>query len=116
MFIHDPHPHEPRGGQETPRDVAQSRRKWLRAAGYLTGGAAIAGGWMFGRQWWQGNDREVIERGRVDWQAGQIRFSAPRDEQFAYGREETPRAAAARYANFYEFTRTKAVWRFVQNF
>jgi sulfoxide reductase catalytic subunit YedY len=92
------------------------RRQWLRQAGFWSGAAALGGAaWWYGRQWWHGDDTDVIGRGRVN--AGDFGvYPAPRDATFAYERNETPRVAAARYTNFYEFSRTKAVWRFVDDF
>ena len=117
MFIHRRKPHEPIGGQETPRDVVMNRRQWLRRAGLWSGGVALAGGaWYLGQRWWQGDDRQVIENGAVEQPAVQHLHAAPRDDRFRYERDETPRVAAARYTNFYEFSRTKAVWRFVNEF
>ena len=44
------------------------------------------------------------------------KYPARRNEQFAYGREQSREADVARYANFYEFTGTKAVWKHVAPF
>jgi sulfoxide reductase catalytic subunit YedY len=43
-------------------------------------------------------------------------FPARRDDRFQYDRAETDRHAAARYTNFYEFSRLKYCWRYVGAF
>ena len=120
MFIHRRQRHRPQDGQETPRDVAMHRRAWLRTAGLALGGAALVGGVWQSQRVWKGNDIDVVERGRINSQfATKLStefFPACRDERFAYDRDETPRAAAARHTNFFEFSTTKAVWRYVRSF
>lgn len=118
MNIHRPDPHAPRGGTETPRDAALSRRRWLRLAGFATGGALLAGGAYQARHWWRGADEEVLTRGMFPKFANLNKafFPARLDERYEYQRPETLRPEAARYTNFYEFSSTKSVWRFVRDF
>ena len=136
MFVHKKDPLEPQGGTETPETVYFNRRKWLKLAGMGT----VVGGLATGAAWrsWHGSDEEVLLLGQVDDQpeVGQsasqptesvetsptkdkpIRSYYPvtRDERFEYGRSETDRIAAARYTNFYEFTRFKNVFKHVKKF
>lgn len=117
MFIRSKRNSDIVGGQETPPAVALNRRQWLRRAGWSAGLAAVGGGaWYMGQRWWQGDDAQVIASGESAAPALRAFYPAAREKQFVYEREETPRLAAARYTNFYEFSRTKAVWRFVQDF
>src|SRR5262245_46584241 len=115
MVIRKPREHDPIGGCETPESVFFSRRKLLLASG--AGAAAIAG-----FVWWrrtQGSDDEVVRAGR--WSAeSEARLSpfypAASNEEFAYGRNETAPADAARYTNFYWFSRLKWCWKYVGQF
>jgi sulfoxide reductase catalytic subunit YedY len=138
MFIHSKDSLEPVGGTETPQDVYLSRRKWLRAAGFAAGAGVLAGGGYLGWRSYRGSDEEVIESGRValpkqakaapkeklpeapddGTYEDQLlaAFPAERDARFEYGRDETDRAAAARYTNFYEFSSYKYTWRYVDDF
>ncbi len=120
MFIHRRRPHDPQGGSETPRSVVMNRRAWLRTVGLAAGGAALIGGVWQSQRIWQGNDIDVVEQGRIkpDIATNLTKsfFPAPHDERFLYGRDETDRAAAARHTNFYEFSGTKAVWRYIRSF
>ena len=119
MFVHHSDPLAPRGGQETPERVFLNRRSWLRLAAY--GGAAIVGGagYAMWRRSANGQDDEVIAAGRWSPESEQKYASfypARRDERFTYGRAETIAAEAARYTNFYEFSRFKWCWKYVQRF
>lgn len=132
MFIHSKDPLEPVGGTETPKDVYLSRRKWLRAAGFAAGAGVLAGGGYLGWRSYRGSDEEVIQSGRtaeretaeIVPEAKQLSYEEQllaaypprRDERFEYGRDETDRAEAARYTNFYEFSSTKFTWRYVDDF
>lgn len=118
MFIHQPDPLAPRGGTETPERVFFSRRRWLQIAGLATG-TAVLGGYAAWRSVAMGEDAKVLAAGR--WTAEAERkyaayYPASRDERFAYDRHETPAVAAARYTNFYEFSRYKWCWKYVEKF
>src|SRR5262245_40085015 len=119
MFIHQPDPLAPRSGAETPEKVFLGRRMWLRLAAY--GGAAIAGGVGYGlwRRTANGLDDQVLAAG--GWSPASEQkyagfYPGRRDERFAYGRAETAAAEAARYTNFYEFSRFKWCWKYVERF
>jgi sulfoxide reductase catalytic subunit YedY len=98
----------------TPQGAALTRRRWLRGAA-LGGLAAAAGGGV----WWAlrpGSDGEVLAPGRGEGPAADL-YPAGRSRRFAdAGRPLTAEAQAARYTNFYEFSSTKAVWRWVGPF
>lgn len=117
MNVHTPGPFEPRGGTETPPGVALHRRKWLKLAGVGAAGVAAAGAWGVWN-YLHPADSDVLNRGAVGAGAGArgVPDRLRRDDRFAYGRPETPRAAAAKYTNFYEFSRLKSTWRFVDRF
>jgi sulfoxide reductase catalytic subunit YedY len=88
-------------------------------AGLGAGGAALGWGYRQWRSFATGEDDDVIAAGR--WTtAAEARldgyYPAPRDERFEYGRDETPAAEAARYTNFYEFSRFKWCWKYVGAF
>jgi sulfoxide reductase catalytic subunit YedY len=119
MFIHQPKPLEPHGGRETPEQVFFSRRRWLQAAGIGAGLAAAGAGYGLWRQISSGSDDGVLAAGRWPAEAEAKyadHYPARRDERFEYGRWETPAAAAARYTNFYEFSRFKWCWKYVARF
>ena len=128
MFIHKQDPLQPKGGTETPESVYFSRRKWLKISGLAAGTATLAAGGYAGWRFWLGSDEEVIASGQVAERVDQsadpseerkpIRsyYPAERDERFEYGRDETDRVQAARYTNFYEFSSTKQVFRFINKF
>ena len=118
MFIHQSNPLAPRGGTETLERVFLSRRRWLQLAGVGAAGVAAAGGYA----WWNsaagGDDEEVLAAGR--WPPAEQKYAAhypaPRDGRFEYERTETLPASAARYTNFYEFSRFKWSWKYVDRF
>jgi sulfoxide reductase catalytic subunit YedY len=118
MNIHEKRPFDPDARQATPETVFMTRRKWLHAGAYGTAAAALAGGYF----WWQSplaGESDIIGAGRWSPAAEQKfagYFPATRDERFAYGRAETARLAAARYTNFYEFSRYKWCWKYVAPF
>src|SRR5262245_44747464 len=119
MFIHSPDPLAPRGGQETPEKVFLSRRSWLRVAAFGSAAAAGGIGYALWRQNASGRDDDVLAAGRWIPEAERkyaAYYPARRDEQFAYGRAETAAAEAARYTNFYEFSRFKWCWKYVGRF
>jgi sulfoxide reductase catalytic subunit YedY len=118
MFIHQPDPFAPRGGTETPERVFFNRRRWLQIVG-LGGGSAILGGYFAWRLLGGGEDAKVLAAGH--WPPESERkfaayYPAVRDDRFTYGRAETQPAAAARYTNFYEFSRFKWCWKYVGDF
>jgi methionine sulfoxide reductase catalytic subunit len=118
MFIHQPDPLAPRGGTETPESVFFSRRRWLQLAGLGTGAAAI-GGYLAWRALAGGEDAQVLAAGRWSPEAERkyaAFYPGRRDDRFNYGRDETPAIAAARYTNFYEFSRFKWCWKYVGQF
>src|SRR5947209_1507964 len=96
----------------TPESALKSRRRFLRNLGI--GGAALAG--VGGGLWWwnSGSDDDVLTRGRVEMPGEKEFFPAKLNEQYRdLDRPLTERSQAARYCNFYEFTFTKQVWRWV---
>lgn len=119
MFIHKPDPLAPRGGTETPEPIFMSRRRLLACVGAGAGAAALGAGYVAWRMAALGEDAQVLAAGRwIPTAEGKYRsfYPARRDEQFAYDRDETPQVAAARYTNFYEFSRFKWCWKYVDRF
>jgi sulfoxide reductase catalytic subunit YedY len=119
MFIHRHNPLSLRGGTETSERVFASRRRWLQLAGLGAGSLAAVGGYALWRSLANGTDDQVLNAGH--WSRGPERASASvypaqRDARFEYGRGETLAADAARYTNFYEFSRFKWSWKFVGPF
>jgi sulfoxide reductase catalytic subunit YedY len=98
----------------TPEKAVLSRRRWLKWLGL--GGAALGAG--AGLWWWfdRGADPEVLAAG--DWaMPGKEHYPAARNEHFAtLDRPLTIETEASRYCNFYEFSSTKQVWRYVGPF
>src|SRR5262245_66544337 len=99
----------------TPPSVALSRRRWLKL-GAAGAALAIAGGTV----WWNylrpGSDEEVLAPEQDAGSTDKL-YPAPLDKRFAdAGRPITAETAAARFTNFYEFSSTKAVWRYVEPF
>ena len=117
MFIRKRNPLDPTGGTETPEKLVSGRRRFLAKAAAGAGILAAAGyaGWRRFR----GSDKEVVERGLAQ-AAVEDKFAkfypAQRDRRFEYNRAETIEADAARYTNFYEFSRFKWSWRLVDGF
>jgi sulfoxide reductase catalytic subunit YedY len=102
--------------QITPELAAVSRRRWLKLLGI--GGAALGTLATGGGLWWwyRGTDDEVVTRGRVGTAQGGF-YPASRNPNFREIDEPlTAEAAAARTCNFYEFTVSKQVWRYVDRF
>lgn len=99
----------------TPERVALSRRRWLKlAAGSALLAAAGTGVWW--RYLRPGSDAEVLAPTQDDAPARDL-YPAALNKTFADpGRPLTDETAAARYTNFYEFSSTKAVWRYVEPF
>src|SRR5262245_37046122 len=97
----------------TPERFALSRRRWLA----LAAGAAVSIG---GGVWWKflraGSDAEVLAPQQPAPPAAELYPAALNKDFSDPGRPMTEETAAARYANFYEFSSTKAVWRYVDPF
>jgi sulfoxide reductase catalytic subunit YedY len=119
MFVHKRNPLDPVGGAETPESVALNRRRFMKTAALAAGAGALGiGAFALWREF-RATDEEVLRRGAVvppeDADLATL-YPAPRDDRFAYDRLETDEAAAARYTNFYEFSRRKSTWRYVDAF
>src|SRR4051794_33301397 len=105
---------------EPERDItpekAITRRRWMRGVGL--GGLALAGAGG-GAAWWElrpGSQEEVLATENQGAPARGL-YPARRSPRFSdAGRPLTVEAAAARYTNFYEFSFTKAVWRYIEKF
>jgi sulfoxide reductase catalytic subunit YedY len=103
------------GREITPESAVKSRRRFL--AGLGIGGAALAG--VGAGLWWYygGSDDDVLDRGRVELPGAADLFPARLNDRFGdLDRPLSERVEAARYCNFYEFTFTKQVWRWVDAF
>ena len=100
----------------TPESAVLSRRRWLRRVGLGAAGLAAVGAGAGGLWWWNaGDDADVLSAGRVATPTDL--FPAARNPAFAeVDRPLTAETAAARYCNFYEFSSTKQVWRWVAPF
>ena len=100
----------------TPESAALSRRRWLKHAGLGAAGLTFAGAVGGGLWWWNaGDDGAVLNAGKVETPTDL--FPAGRNPKYAEaGRTLTAETAAARYCNFYEFSRAKQVWRWVRPF
>lgn len=98
----------------TPEAAGLSRRKWLwLAAGGigLSVGGAVAYSYLR-----PGTDAEVLAPEQPTPPAKEL-YPAALDKRFADAdRPLTDETEAARYTNFYEFSSTKAVWRYVDAF
>ena len=119
MVIHKPDPFAPRGGTETPEKVFFNRRRWLKVSGLAAVGAALGGGYAWWRRSAAGEDSEVIAAGHWSPESEaslSAWYPARRDQSFTYGRPETAAVEAARYTNFYEFSRYKWCWKYVAPF
>ena len=105
--------------QHTPecvyRDRRQHRREFLKSMGVAAIGAGLSSSLIgCGRP----TDEELKAAGAVEPlpQEQKQLYPAQRNDTFEYGRPETIQRDAAEYANFYEFTSTKAVYRYVDKF
>jgi sulfoxide reductase catalytic subunit YedY len=98
----------------TPESAVLSRRRWLKRAA-LIGVPALAGGAAFW-WWYRGTDKEVFNRGVYEGPGTDL-YPARRNADFKEtDRAISPEAPVARYCNFYEFSKTKQVWRHVEPF
>jgi sulfoxide reductase catalytic subunit YedY len=100
----------------TPESARPSRRRWLRAAGL--GGVALACATGGGLWWWfrGGKDDEVLAAGRFNMPALD-HYPAAYNSDFQKLRGAvTSEVETARYCNFYEFSSSKNVWRWVHRF
>jgi methionine sulfoxide reductase catalytic subunit len=98
----------------TPESAVLSRRRWLARVG-LGAGLAVAG--AGGLWWWNGGGRDddVLNAGKDG--APNDLFPVGRNPSFLEtDRPLTGEASAARYCNFYEFSTTKQVWRWIAPF
>ena len=102
--------------QVTPESAVVSRRRWLKLM--AIGGAALGTVGAVGAFWWWygGTDDDVVSRGKV-LTADEGFYPAARNPRFSeVDRPLTAEAAAARYCNFYEFSSSKQVWRYIDHF
>jgi sulfoxide reductase catalytic subunit YedY len=100
----------------TPEPIFFNRRTLLRTVGFL-GGAAVLGGCAV--SWWGdwAGDDGVLATGLVPEAPGAELYPANRADLFQEAdRPLTSEAAAARNCNFYEFSSTKAVYKYVADF
>lgn len=97
------------------RNRRQHRREFLRSIGIAAIGTGLSP-ILIGCG--QPTDEELKAAGAVaplPEEQKQL-YPAQQNEAFEYGRPETIQRDAAEYANFYEFTSTKAVYRYVDKF
>ncbi len=119
MFIRKRNPLDAVGGTETPETVALNRRKWLRRVGLGLSSSLVGASGYLAWQKWQGSAQDVTgtNASATGWEQRLAEyFPATRDPRFSYDRTETDRVEAARYTNFYEFSRYKWTWRYVDDF
>jgi sulfoxide reductase catalytic subunit YedY len=93
----------------------QHRREFLRSLGIGAAGAALSLNFSGCAR---PTDEEIEKAGAPD-AVPTVRpgvFPAHRNAKFEYGRDETPRRAAAEFTNFYEFSGGKDNWRHVAQF
>jgi sulfoxide reductase catalytic subunit YedY len=105
----------------TPESVYRERRRHRREFLQSVGRAAAATsglGALLSATGCMPTAEEVESAGKVaplPVQQAQL-YPAQRDSRFEYGRAETVRSEAARYANFYEFASSKDCYRYVGSF
>lgn len=88
----------------------QERREFLKSIGIIAGAGISAS--LLGCQ--KATLEEIDAAGAVE--VGKQNYPFPRNEKFGYGRSETTRRDAAEYTNFYEFSITKQVFRYIDQF
>lgn len=86
------------------------RRDFLKLMGTAIGGTVSAS--LLGCS--KPTLEEIDAAGAVE--AGSQNYPFDRNPDFEYGRPETDRREAAEYTNFYEFAKTKDVFRYIENF
>jgi len=99
----------------TPEQSLLSRRRWLKRTGIAGGGLALGAGLW----WWlaPGSDEEVLSNGHVEPAPLASCYPAPLNERFAdLDRPLSAEIQAARYCNFYEFSSTKGIYRWIRPF
>ena len=98
----------------TPPSALLTRRRLLVGAG--AAGLAVAGG--AAAWWWNygGSPDEVLHSGAPGGPGADLYPAAGNPRFAAVDRPLTAEAVAARYCNFYEFSSTKQVWRFIEPF
>jgi sulfoxide reductase catalytic subunit YedY len=109
-----PRPWNLRNRELTAEAIFRSRRRWLVGLG-VAGATAAAG---VGLWWWNSPapEEEVLSKGRVQTPDEGL-YPAPGNPKFRdLDRPLTAEGENARYCNFYEFSATKAVWRYVEPF
>ncbi len=99
-----------------PRGFFQDRRNLLML-GTMGGVAAAYGMWRF-KEGAFAPDDEVVRAGQWSYASATAQgfIVGEKDDRFSAGRAQTARVAAARFTNFYEFSRTKACWQYVEKF
>lgn len=89
------------------------RREFLKSAGVSAAGSMLLPLAGCGRP----TDQEIADAGKVEVaKTVDELYPAQRNPAFEYGRPETGARAAAEYANFYEFSFTKSVYKYVSEF
>lgn len=97
----------------TPEGVVLSRRRLLLGGlGLGLIGAAGAVGWMLR----PGSDGEVLAPEQEEAAGRDLYPATPNAAYLDAGRPVTEEAEAARYTNYYEFSSTKSVWRYIDGF
>ncbi|WP_417851793.1 protein-methionine-sulfoxide reductase catalytic subunit MsrP [Thalassoglobus sp.] len=87
-----------------------ARREFLKSIGVIAGAGLSAS--MLGCK--KATLEEIDAAGEVE--EGKQNYPFPRNEKFEYGRAESVRKDAAQYTNFYEFSTSKEVFRYVEDF
>lgn len=96
----------------TPKAAVMSRRRWLALAGGVGLAGAATAGWLLR----PGTDREVLDTAAYN-PPGMDLYPATLSADYRdAGRPLSEEATTARYSNFYEFSITKAVWKYVEPF
>lgn len=97
----------------TSESALVSRRRWLKGVGYGAAALTTGGGaWL----WYQGTDKQVIGHGKYIGPGTDLYPFAINRKFRDAERAVSSEATIARYCNFYEFSSTKQVWRWVDSF